>query len=237
MRTASGAVQDVSPVLEYKGGKDYSRGTNFQCIATTGDGCVAIGSRDGKVRLYNPTSLNRAVTAVSSLGAPITGVDVTYDGHYVLATTARYLMVIPTKTINQRTGEPSTGFRHNMGKDKLPPKLLRLHATDVKLTGGSPLRQGRFTWVTDADRTERWICASVGNYTVLWNFRQVKIAQPSTTSVGNLLTIQDPGMYYLLQKRESIVDSQFLHDNFTGSGGSADSVLVATTHNVWTVGP
>lgn len=122
------------PNHPYAGGKDYSRGTNFQCLATTGDGCVAIGSRDGKVRLYSPTSLQRAVTAVSSLGATITAIDVTYDGHYVLATTDRYLMVIPTKTSNSRTGAASTGFRHNMGKDKLPPKLLRLHLSDVELT-------------------------------------------------------------------------------------------------------
>ena len=105
-------------------------------MATTGDGCVAIGARDGKVRLYSPTSLNRAVTSVSSLGAPISSIDVTYDGHYVLATTDRYLMVVPTKTTNSRTGEPSTGFRHNMGRDHLPPKLLRLDPTDITRTVG-----------------------------------------------------------------------------------------------------
>lgn len=34
--------------LAYAGGKDYSRGTNFTCMATSGDGYVAVGS---KVRL------------------------------------------------------------------------------------------------------------------------------------------------------------------------------------------
>jgi len=37
--------------------------------------------------------------------------------------------------------------------------------------GGAPMRQGKFTWVTEAGRQERWIVASCGNHTVLWNFR------------------------------------------------------------------
>ena len=37
MRTSQGVVQDLgSPVVGYESGKDYSRGTNFTCMATTG---------------------------------------------------------------------------------------------------------------------------------------------------------------------------------------------------------
>ena len=37
MRTSEGVVQDLgSPVVGYESGKDYSRGTNFTCMATTG---------------------------------------------------------------------------------------------------------------------------------------------------------------------------------------------------------
>jgi hypothetical protein len=43
MRDPHGAVQRT-PVLTYADGKDYSRGTNFSCMATTGDGWVAVGS-------------------------------------------------------------------------------------------------------------------------------------------------------------------------------------------------
>lgn len=40
--------------------------------------------------------MSRANTAIPGLGAPITAVDVTYDGKWVLATTKNYLMVVKT---------------------------------------------------------------------------------------------------------------------------------------------
>jgi hypothetical protein len=35
----------------------FSKGTNFQCFATAGDGSIVVGSKDGKVRLYGTTSM------------------------------------------------------------------------------------------------------------------------------------------------------------------------------------
>ncbi len=55
-----------------------------------------IVSQDGKIRLYSDKSLSRASTAIPGLGAPITAVDVTYDGKWVVATTDHYLMVVKT---------------------------------------------------------------------------------------------------------------------------------------------
>jgi hypothetical protein len=46
--------------------------------------------------MYSEKSLTRANTAIPGLGAPITAVDVTYDGKWVLATTRNYLMVVKT---------------------------------------------------------------------------------------------------------------------------------------------
>jgi len=61
-----------------------------------GDGYVVIGSDDGQIRLYGNKTLTRANTAIPGLGGPITAVDVTYDGKWVLATTKNYLMVVKT---------------------------------------------------------------------------------------------------------------------------------------------
>ena len=57
---------------------------------------MVVGSDDGQIRLYSEKSLTRANTAIPGLGAPITSVDVTYDGKWVLATTNKYLMVVKT---------------------------------------------------------------------------------------------------------------------------------------------
>jgi hypothetical protein len=48
LRDPTGVVQQ-SPCVEYQGGKDYARNTNFTCMATSGDGYVVVGSKDGKV--------------------------------------------------------------------------------------------------------------------------------------------------------------------------------------------
>lgn len=37
--------------------------------------------------------------------------------------------------------------------------------------GRAALQKGKFTWITEAGRQERWIVASCGAFTVLWNFR------------------------------------------------------------------
>lgn len=61
-----------------------------------GDGFIVVGSQDGQLRLYGEKSMSRANTAIPGLGSPITSVDVTYDGKWVLATTKNYLMVVKT---------------------------------------------------------------------------------------------------------------------------------------------
>lgn len=66
---------------------------------------MVVGSDDGQIRLYSEKSLTRANTAIPGLGAPITSVDVTYDGKWVLATTNKYLMVV--KTVFKATPPPS----------------------------------------------------------------------------------------------------------------------------------
>ena len=66
-----------------------------------------IHTQDGKVRLYNDKSLARANTAIPGLGAPITAIDVTHDGKWVLATTDKYLMVVKTTYDNGKVDSPS----------------------------------------------------------------------------------------------------------------------------------
>ena len=81
----------ASPTLGYRDGHDFARGTKFRCMATTGDGCIAVGSEDGKIRLYGDSSMRQAKTSFPGLGSPITHIDVTYDGKWILATTSTCL--------------------------------------------------------------------------------------------------------------------------------------------------
>lgn len=50
--------------------------------------------------------------------------------------------------------------------------VCNTHVDDLAaMQGHKPLAQGKFTWVTESGRQERWIVATCGLYTVLWNFR------------------------------------------------------------------
>ncbi len=70
-----------------------------------------------------------------------------------------------------KNNRETNGFKSRMGAAAPRPRLLRLRPEDAAKVGGAPMRQGKFTWVTEAGRQERWIVASCGNHTVLWNFR------------------------------------------------------------------
>ena len=231
LRDPSGIVQDMSSpaTLEYTGGRDYARGTKFSCMATSGAGYVIVGSNDGKIRLYSEKTLTQAKTSIPGLGAPITNVDVTFDGKWALATTNKYLMVAKT-TYKDSSGTELCGFTSKMGKDAPAPRLLRLKPEDVARTVGAPLRDARFTWVTEQGRQERWIIASCGNYTVLWNFRVVKTAEPDITSMQGLTTVTN---YHMIAKQEHVRESRFMHDNFQGARGEAGMVVV-TGRKVYT---
>lgn len=251
------------------------QGTLFNILhhsPPSGDGYVVVGSQDGRVRLYSESTLTQARTSIPSLGYPITDVDVTYDGRWVVATAAHYLMVVMTTYRPPGSEATLCGFTSRMGANSPAPRLLRLRLEDALRTvnkgfmsnfcvighasmarpsramagnvcaarrrrafsrtqsdeslstthrlglipsqGNKPLQKGRFTWVTERGRQERWVVASCGSYTVRWNLRVVKTANAQTVSGGGLTTVDQ---YQLLSKEEHVVDSAFMHDNFARS--------------------
>lgn len=98
------------------------------------------------------------------------------------------------------------------------------------------LEKGKFTWITEQGSQERWIVASCGNFSVLWNFTEVKANRASdTVSHGGLATCTT---YNIISKTESVVDSVFLHDRHTQTplkhqAGTESSLVVATTNYLW----
>ncbi|GAX80725.1 hypothetical protein CEUSTIGMA_g8160.t1 [Chlamydomonas eustigma] len=230
LRDAKGKVAE-SPVVNYQEGKDYSRGTNFNCMATSGDGFVVIGSQDGQVRLYSNTSLTMAKTSIPSMGSPITSVDVTYDGKWVVATSDHYLMVVKT-TYQSDKGAACNAFTSRMGGRGSMPRLLRLKPEDQARVGNKPLQKGKFSWITESGQNERWIVASCGKYSVIWNFSKVKGSTTGEMSFGNMPTLTD---YILTAKEEEVVDSAFQHRRYAPEAADA-SIVVATQHSLFNVG-
>jgi len=105
--------------------RPYKTDVMFSAIGTSMSGNLALGSADGKIRLYQQVGKD-AKTLLPGLGDPIKSVEVSRDGLWVLATTQTYLLVIPTLCQNGKTG-----FDHRMGKEKPKPLKLQLKATDI----------------------------------------------------------------------------------------------------------
>lgn len=234
MRDRKGIVQNIatasSPVLHWNQGHQFSRGTNFECFATTGDGSIVVGSLDGKIRLYSNKSMRMAKTAFPGLGSPITSVDVTFDGKWVLGTTDTYLVLICT-LFTDKDGKTKTGFGGRMGNRIGAPRLLKLTPLDSHLAGTTnKFHGGHFSWVTENGKQERHLVATVGKFSVIWDFQQVK--NSAHECYRNQQGLKSCYCYKIVLKDESIIESRFMHDNYAVSDSPEAPLVVATPMKV-----
>jgi hypothetical protein len=105
--------------------REYKKPPNFSVMTTTNGGGFAIGSTDGKIRLYKRGAKD-ANTILPGLSDPILHLEVTKDSKYLLATTNTYLLLIPTTLINGKTG-----FEQRMPNQKPIPIKLELLPNDI----------------------------------------------------------------------------------------------------------
>ncbi|GKV04638.1 hypothetical protein SLEP1_g16777 [Rubroshorea leprosula] len=234
MRDRKGMVQNLAsantPVLNWTQGHQFSRGTNFQCFATTGDGSIVVGSIDGKIRLYSSSSMRQAKTAFPGLGSPITHVDVTFDGKWILATTDTYLILI-CSLFTDKDGKTKTGFSGRMGNRIAAPRLLKLTPLDSHLAGiDNKFRNAQFSWVTEHGKQERHLVATVGKFSVIWNFQQVK--DGSHECYRNQQGLKSCYCYKIVLRDDSIVDSRFMHDKFAVTESPEAPLVIATPMKV-----
>lgn len=234
MRDKNGIVQNLAnagaPVLNWSQGHQFSRGTNFQCFASTGDGSIVVGSLDGKIRLYSSNSMRQAKTAFPGLGSPIRYVDVTYDGRWILGTTDTYLILICT-LFTDKNGTTKTGFNGRMGNKIAAPRLLKLTPLDSHLAGvNNKFHKAQFSWVTENGKQERHLVATVGKFSVIWNFQQVK--NGSHECYQNQEGLKSCYCYKIVLKDDSIVDSRFMHDKFAVSDLPEAPLVIATPMKV-----
>ena len=102
--------------------RPYKTDPMFCSMGSSMQGGLALGSFDGKIRLYSEVGKD-AKTLLPGLGDPIRSVEVSRDGQWVLATTQTYLLVVPTVC-----SDGKTGFEKRMGKEKPNPLKLQLKA-------------------------------------------------------------------------------------------------------------
>lgn len=161
-------------------------------------GGLAVGSLNGEIRLYKEVGQN-AKTLLPGLGDPIRALDMSLDGHWVVATTQTYLLLIPTMCSNGKTG-----FEHRMGKEKPTPKKLQLHCKDIakhkiRSVDFTPARFNNFN-MSSGEHTS--IVATTGSFVVTWNFKKVQKGQLRAYDIQRISTGGKSG-------GSQLVDGQF----------------------------
>lgn len=176
--------------------KRYAASTRAKlgCVATTGSGHLAVASENGDIRLYDQIGKN-AKTHLPGLGDRILGIDVSEDGRYILATTAKYLLLINTVV---QTKDPYSGFMKSMGKNKPAPRKLVIKPEDIVRH-----RMGEINFTPAHFNTgsslERSIVTSTGPFIVTWNFRSVKLGRLDN--------------YKIARYQDNVVADDFAYDN------------------------
>ena len=157
----------------------------FSAAATTAAGHIAVASNKGDVRMFDRLGI-MAKTHIPALGDPIKGLDVSADGHWILATTRTYLLLIDAV---QRSGknEGKLGFEKSFAKDSKPqPRRLGLTPAHVaQLTHetktGIDFTSAHFN--TGVDSSETTIVTATGPFVVAWSMKKVLKGQKDPYSI------------------------------------------------------
>ena len=147
----------------------------FSAASTTEKGYIAVASEKGDIRLFDRVGV-RAKTAIPALGDPITGIDVSADGKWVLATCRTYLLLIDALQHDGKN-EGKLGFEKSFAKDSKPqPRRLGLqpsHVAQFQYETGSPLSFTPARFNTGVDDKETSIITATGPFIVTWNMKKV----------------------------------------------------------------
>ncbi|KAK9326591.1 VID27 cytoplasmic protein-domain-containing protein [Lipomyces starkeyi] len=155
--------------------QSYATKSVFSAVATTDMGHLAVASAKGDIRLYDRLGI-RAKTQIPALGEAIIGLDVSADGHWILATCKTYLLLIDA-TIKDGKYAGQLGFQRSFAKDSKPrPKCLQLspeHVAQMQTETKQPLSftQGHFN--AGVNSKETTIVSSSGPYVITWNLKHI----------------------------------------------------------------
>lgn len=192
--------------------KQYASKNKFSGVTTTASGKLAVASEKGDIRLYDTVG-KIAKTALTPLGDPIIGVDVSADGRWIVATTKTYLLLVDV-LIGQGKYAGSFGFDRSFPADAKPvPRRLQLRPEHVAyMNQNISFTPARFN--IGEGQEENAIVTSTGQYVIAWDFGKVKKGQMDK---------------YEIKKYEDLV----VQDNFRF--GNDKEIIVALQNDVLSV--
>lgn len=193
--------------------KQYASKNGFTSAATTAAGHIAVASTKGDVRMFDRLGI-QAKTHIPALGDPITGLDVSADGRWLLATTRTYLLLVDCM---QKTGKNAgkLGFEKPFAKDDKPqPRRLGLSPAHVaqlsqETRTGISFTTARFN--TGEGSNETTIVTATGPFVVAWSMKKL------------LTGVKDP--YSIKRYSETVKADDFAY-------GTDKNFIVATENSV-----
>lgn len=154
--------------------KQYTSKNAFSTAATTEKGYIAVASEKGDIRMFDKLGL-RAKSQLPALGDPITGLDVSADGRWVLATCRTYILLIDALQKDGKN-EGKLGFEKAFAKDSKPqPRRLTLqpsHVAQFQYETKAPLSFTPARFNTGVDDKETSIITATGPFIVTWNMKK-----------------------------------------------------------------
>ena len=157
----------------------YATNVKLSTAATDREGHIVAGNRSGQLRLFDGQTnkegeLKRAKTLLSNLSTsevPITHVDVTADGKWIIATCANFLMLVST--------DGGSGFTKSISSSSSPPIILSLSPSDIAKHGLTAIQ---FTGAK-FDEQRGLIVTSTGSLAILWDFAKATAGRTNAYSI------------------------------------------------------
>ncbi|EHK23472.1 uncharacterized protein TRIVIDRAFT_79870 [Trichoderma virens Gv29-8] len=155
--------------------KQYVSKNDFSSVATTEKGYIAVASNKGDIRLFDRLGI-RAKTQLPALGDPITGMDVSADGRWILGTTKNYILLVDAQQHGGKN-EGKLGFEKPFAADSKPrPRRLALspeHVAQFYHETGQPVSFTPAKFNTGEGAEETSIITASGPYIIEWNLKRV----------------------------------------------------------------
>ncbi|KAK8148694.1 hypothetical protein G3M48_009451 [Beauveria asiatica] len=155
--------------------KQYASKNDFSSLATTEKGYIAVASNKGDIRLFDRLGI-RAKTQLPALGDPITGMDVSADGRWILGTTQNYILLVDAMQKDGKN-EGKLGFEKGFSADTKPrPRRLALtaeHVAQFYHETGKPIAFTPAKFNTGEGAEETSIITATGPYIIEWNLKRV----------------------------------------------------------------
>lgn len=148
---------------------NYATNVKLSAAATDSNSRIVVTNKTGQFRLFDGESnkdgdFKRAKTLLAGLGDPITHVEITNDGEWILATCATYLLLI-----NTISSEGISGFVKSIGSSAHVITLALSHHDIAK----HKLACINFTGAK-FDEVRNLIVTSTGSLAILWDFAKIK---------------------------------------------------------------